>query len=74
MDLTQLFTGLNFDGQYLDIAGPGLSGRNPLTTDFALDFALNFVLDGLAVVPSLVVVVASAAVIAITTVADLSLI
>lgn len=46
MDLTQLFTGLNFDGQYLDIAGPGLSGRNGLTTDFTLDFALDFALDG----------------------------
>ena len=45
MDLTQLFTGLNFDGQYLDIAGPGLSGRKGLTTDFALNFALDFALD-----------------------------
>ena len=46
MDLTQLFTGLNFDGQYFDIAGPGLSGRSPLTTAFTLDFALDFTLDG----------------------------
>ena len=34
MDLTQLFTGLNFDGQYLDIAGRGLSGCNPLSNNF----------------------------------------
>lgn len=37
MDLTPLFTGLNVNGQYLDISGPGLSGRNPLSTDFTLE-------------------------------------
>ena len=37
MDLTPLFTGLNFNGLYLDISGSGLSGLRPLTTDSTLD-------------------------------------